>query len=356
MFHLFDRIYLEYDHKLDVQEDRVVLSPRWAIPIEPSMTPIPGLGELFLEEAEPERFQLAEFVTLLSKFSRRDRRVLIYCDPPTYLRLASYWLRGLFPALSAEEFEYFWVLQLYKDHAVSPGGEQERRFWQTDALAETWRSTLPDADIKALRKLQRSLWGRCSLEYHLADYLNSGNWGTLARSVRLFIERNVSLFFTELRRDLRIQLWAARHQQVFGYHSEELRTLTPDTDPFTLFRTTRFLSNPRYWDEGDVPRLEGLGAEGLADLRHDLTLIAEGFEPVDSKVLDFQLAFAEIAVKTVNEITQSDVERFITRLREHTMDEHLITFMDLENINEVFIHYLLNSPESVIAEYRPWMT
>jgi hypothetical protein len=108
MFHLFKRVYVELDDAVDTSVNRIVISEINGVPLMESLSKIvPGKLILFAKSideiigAEKQYQTLLNFLEYVDEESTAsDRKIVIYCDRNTYLKLTTSWLKILLPNIT----------------------------------------------------------------------------------------------------------------------------------------------------------------------------------------------------------------------------------------------------------------
>ena len=86
MLHLFNKVYLEFDSKIEINFDRVIISERFGLPMYQALDKI-AYGELIshgksLEEVAPD---FIAFLTSIKDGSEsNNKKIIIYCDKDNY--------------------------------------------------------------------------------------------------------------------------------------------------------------------------------------------------------------------------------------------------------------------------------
>jgi hypothetical protein len=182
MFHIFNKVYLEYDFSFKVREEFILASERWAerpmISVDDVIAPIhaPSFEELLTSEFNDS---IEEFWTsLISK----TKKFVVFLDPDTLTKLqVQYWISIFEDATTADIHKLYtsWVesrrLNGYFDRVGS--WDRNSNAWTrpnvfTDlkflSLAEIETLIADTSPVEALKSLDMNT---VSFEYLLADYL-----------------------------------------------------------------------------------------------------------------------------------------------------------------------------------------
>ena len=108
MFHLFKKVYVELDDAIDTSVNRIVISEINGVPLMESLSKIvPGKLILFAKSideiigAEKQYQSLLNFLEYVDEqYVELNRKIVIYCDRNTYLRLTTSWLKILLPNIT----------------------------------------------------------------------------------------------------------------------------------------------------------------------------------------------------------------------------------------------------------------
>lgn len=94
MFHLFNRVYLDHDHNVDLSTRRVVLSDDYGDNLDEDTHRV--MGEfLIFNSNNPSTLNSSDIYDIVSPLVKLEEKVIIYCDVRTYARIVALWLKSL---------------------------------------------------------------------------------------------------------------------------------------------------------------------------------------------------------------------------------------------------------------------
>lgn len=94
MFHLFNRVYLDHDHNVDLSTKRVVLSDDYGDNLDEDTYQL--MGEfLIFNSNNPSTLNSSDIYDIVSPLVKLEEKVIIYCDVRTYARIVALWLKSL---------------------------------------------------------------------------------------------------------------------------------------------------------------------------------------------------------------------------------------------------------------------
>lgn len=189
MFHLFGKIYLDFDEKISMSQNRIIVSQEnGGIDVYEDLAvvfygkilaSVKSVSELFGEGAPYESF--ADLLNAAKTCSDSDTRpVYIYCDHDSYYYLASQWLKMILPNCSAADAWKFFKSYMFKEkNFINSRMSATQRF--AGGISESWQleeakfltyydyDPLPAGD--SWNTLMDSIRSKLSIEFLLASYL-----------------------------------------------------------------------------------------------------------------------------------------------------------------------------------------
>ena len=103
MLHLFNKVYLEFDDKIDVNLDRVVISNRYGIPMSQNIEKISYGKVIHFSKNLNELNSTISFENLITELKLHGdssgKKIMIYCDKQNYIRFMATWFKLVLPNL-----------------------------------------------------------------------------------------------------------------------------------------------------------------------------------------------------------------------------------------------------------------
>jgi hypothetical protein len=233
MFHLFNKIYLDFDEKISMSQNRIIVSQEnggidayedlAVVFYGKILASVKSVGELFGEGAP-----YASFTDLLIAAKEcselNSRPFYIYCDYDSYYHLASQWLKLILPNASDTDAWKFFKSHMFKEkNFVNSRMSATQRF--ANGISETWQleeakfltcysqDPLPTGDnfdsfIDSIRPM-------LSVEFLLASYLYDERYAqALAISMSPLVKKDLEKFLYEHKEILLVHFQKPVFQQL----------------------------------------------------------------------------------------------------------------------------------------------
>lgn len=148
MMHLWGRVYIDYDFNISETQDRFVISTANGHPFARDISEVGYLTlhthGLSLTDLIGQDKKYASMAALLADAHRvqeeRNKSVVIYCDKPAFIEIATLWLKTILPNATAETIKEILTLYTAKEKAISgfvyTGVSRIDRIWNVDADAD----------------------------------------------------------------------------------------------------------------------------------------------------------------------------------------------------------------------------
>lgn len=191
VFHLFKKVYIEFDDGIDLNNDRIVISEINGVPMMHALDEVTygtlvahasSLEELVGEDKQYENF-LQFFNAVNHQVNSSDNRLIIYCDKANFVKLAITWLKIIMPSISHNAAyniisSYQFQIRMFGT-SDSFSYRRPYRLTQVDQYVTeqefyaTFSSTTVNSSVYAgfVNLIKPTL----SLEYILASYLFNGS-------------------------------------------------------------------------------------------------------------------------------------------------------------------------------------
>ena len=203
MIHLFEKTYLELETFIQLSEQRFVISENSGYPLDyllDKMHPNKHLGNgnsIADLIGEGKQFATIEdfFLFCLNKNADTSKRVIIYCDKTTLIKLACYWFKTIFANIDASSAHAIIKTDLIKGAFWDKSGH--KAFYRDSIPTEEevtaiFNSTTVDiANEKNIELFQATETSR-SIEYAMASYLFNGSKAeSVRKSLEFFMGRKI---------------------------------------------------------------------------------------------------------------------------------------------------------------------
>lgn len=341
MFHLFKRVYIETDDRLLDRYPRVLVSARRAQHIHPQDL---HAQAVIHASTDLESFYQDHWLSLLEELYLRDDKVVIYADHKAYVGLITSWLRALFPTLPLTH--YIHLMRNHFLHRYGVNMEDGGAFFQIPNVRyqKLYRKFTP---LPALSAFIKRVWADVSLEYHTLQYLQTGTLEYIGRPAIMFAQRAFNNLIVEARRDLLIDFYNPRQQQLLGY---EARALAAERDPLAGLPRLELINSSlfakRTW------MIDVLEPHHLPALERDLRLLFTEAVGLKASVVDNGLRALPLLVKDPQEVTNEDVALFFDITRAAAMNQSLFPTNDNENINSSLVQHFLSLDQAALESYE----
>lgn len=191
MFHLFDNVYVETEHRARVQDHQINISESTGF--EKIEHPFIVQGEQLGFAQSLDEFGPTGFYSLLLKAAEKGQKVWLYVDAATYVRLYSILLKALFPKIDYQTYKMFFIcikatydtstvtfFDTVQDHSLAVNINREL----VESLYEQ-----EEPLVEGVRKLLQTDPNKVSMEWRIVKLLGTDQVGTLPETVRNIMRR-----------------------------------------------------------------------------------------------------------------------------------------------------------------------
>ena len=122
MLHLFNKVYLEFDDKIEINFDRVVISEKYGIQMLQLLDQVAygtliTFGKSYDEVTNNDFYKFIETVRDFGIAS--NKKIVIYCDKDSYKKFISQWFKSTLPSLNFAGFKTIVDHTVYNQRIVS---------------------------------------------------------------------------------------------------------------------------------------------------------------------------------------------------------------------------------------------
>jgi len=353
MLHLFNKVYLEFDNKINVDIDRVVISNQFGVQMSTEFEKF-TYGVLIkhaksLEELNDDVVFDDLILELKGHGERTNKKIIVYCDKQNYLKFIASWMNLMMPNLDFDTFKDIANLTIYRERCVSNTQLSSQNAVNIDSVFnaftdEDWQYGW---DNKVLGQISPALMGvNISYEFLLANYLaGDRNYvEPLLTTAHRFLRRFFQELFTDNRQMIVLNINNHRLQEALGYSGEVDITTNPlkDIEVLKYYNDSEIWSVPTTVSSGvyGICNLDNLSQEKIDGLRNTVLNVYSLFEGMQTNTTVFEaLDWLEIACR--DEMTQEELDEIISVISENPFDTCLIPRFDFENVNfPLFLHVL----------------
>lgn len=353
MLHLFNKVYLEFDNKINVDIDRVVISEQYGLPMASEFEKY-TYGQLIrfaknIEELSSE-LTFDDFILELKGHSTRsNKKLIVYCDKENYLKFMASWLSLMMPSLDYDTFKDIANLTIYRERCVSNTQLSSQNAVTVDAIFDNfteqdWQSAWNN---KIAGQISPGLLGvSISYEFLLANYLaGDANYvEPLLVTAHRFLKRWFQELFTDNRQMVLLNINNHRLQEALDFSG----VIDISGNPLVGIESLKYYADPQIWSIPTtvssgvygICNLSGLSQEKIDGLRNTVLNVYGSFEGMQTNTTIFEsLDWLEVACR--DSMTQSELDDIISYVSVSPFDTCLIPRFDFENVNfPLFLHIL----------------
>ena len=354
MLHLFNKVYLEFDNKINVDIDRVVISEQYGVPMSSEFEKY-TYGQLirFTKSIEDLSSEITfdDFILELKGHSNRtNKKLIVYCDRTNYIRFMASWLKLMMPNLDYDTYRTIAILTIYRERCVSNTQLSSHNTLDVgpifeDFTEEDWRDGWIN---KIAGQISPALMGvSISYEFLLANYLAGDTNYTeeLLKTSHLFLRRFFQECFTDNRQMVLLNINNHRMQQVLGY---EEQPVDYSNDPLKDIPFFQYYTDPVIWKAPTtlssgvygICNLKGLDEERIAGLKNTILNVYGNFEGMITNTTIFE-SFDLLEIACRDSMTLNELDEIVDTISASPFDTCLIPRMDYENVNfPLYLHIL----------------
>lgn len=299
MLHLFKKVYIEFDTKISIDHDRVVISEQYGIPMYEALDKVAG-GDLImygqsLEDVigegniYPTLIDL--FTTLSARVESTDKTTIIFADETTYVKITSWWFNILLPNATCENIYNILKSQVFSEEMFS-----NSKFSLSSINSDFDRNvigTLSEFENisnaprnKKEGEFIKSIIPHISVEYLFASYMFDGSHKKeFKASIKPLISKDLEKYLYELKEIFLVHILHPRLQEELStsqtYTFSNLDEIVNDTSPLisVFFKPTIWnntgLTTPT--SSGSV-NFKGITTEDIKHIREYATIVGSLWE------------------------------------------------------------------------------
>lgn len=267
MFHLFKKVYLDFDDKINMGHDRVICSQ------------VNGGNELgyqvdkyfygeqistakSVDELLTKKFPsaLVLFKTLNDRTDKYGKRVIVYCDRESYYRLAILWLKVLLPKCDVHNAWSFFKSHIFKEKnfvnsrlSASTTTAQAADEWLADkaSFEQYWEECVITKQMKKeFSPFLKSIASSLKVEFLLAGYLyDKRNGEELAKNISPLVRKDLEKFLYEHKEIILVHFQSPVFQQLLEVQGGPYKFDNFYDMVYDESRYCKLMFNPKIWGE-----------------------------------------------------------------------------------------------------------
>lgn len=357
MLHLFNKVYLEFDDKIEIGFDRVVISEANGKAMHQALDKV-AYGEL-ISFGETYESVVAEsfvgFISSLKDFGNTSgKRVVIYCDAEAYKKFIAQWFKTILPNLDADTFKKIVDFTIYNQRVVSNTQLSSvysvtmTTLWSGfDDITDHWEATKPLTAEESVAFKQLGL--SYSYEFLMATYLagETKYKDALKKTMHMFMSRWFAEVFTDNRQMVLLNLTNHKFLSSFGIDPSTVDITA--IDPLENIPQLKSYADNQIWERGEdlsegifgVCNLKGISKTKCNNLTKTILNIYDNFEGMEIDRSMFQVIKEWVPIATRDEITDEEMEEVISYVVSSPFDTNLIPRFSFETVNfPLFLYFL----------------
>jgi len=251
MLHLFKKVYIEFDTKISIDYDRIVISESNGVPMLKALDRV-SAGELIayghtLEDVVGEDTTYPTLVDLLITLSARvestNKTTIIFADETNYLKIVAMWFKMLLPNATAESVHDILESHVFREEMFSNSrfslSSIAAAFDRTDLVElPEFKNIFQAATVNTAEATAfvASIKPHVSVEYLFASYMYDGsNKEEFKASITPLISKDLEKYLYELKEIVLVHILLPQLQEQLStsqtYTFENLNEIVNDTSP-----------------------------------------------------------------------------------------------------------------------------
>lgn len=353
MLHLFNKVYLDFDHKINVDIDRVVISNKFGNQMSTEFEKY-TYGQLIRYSKTFEQLMddiniVDLIIELKGHGDRYGKKIIIYCDKDSYLKFIATWMKLMMPSLDFDTFKDIANLSIYRERCVSNTQLSSQNAVTIDAIfdeftTDDWKTGW---DNKIEGQISPALMEfNISYEFLMANYLAGDRdyVEPLLTTVHRFLRRFFQETFTDNRQMVMLNINNHRFQEALGFSGTVDITGNPlkNIEQLKYYNDSKIWSTPTTLSSGvyGICNLAGLSQDRIDGLRNTLFNVYNSFEGMTTNTTAWD-AFGWLEIACRDEMTQEELDTIIEFITPSPFDTCIIPRFDYENVNfPLFLHVL----------------
>ncbi len=340
MLHLFNKVYLEIDDKIDINLDRAVISNTHGLKLADVLT-MHSSGVLLSYTTDGSVVDYKKlFEDIKAHTDESGKRFFIYCDTENFIRVAAGWLKSV-SNIDRASFEMLINTHVHKERT------QQGRNWHGDDeqyiasvknhfnlfdTTSAFNPSLGDVNL--------------SFELYLATYLvNDSNTVAVSKlqsQLSMFMRRMYQELFVDIKSMLLLNILSPALQTVLGGSGKDLSNFN-ELPKVAIFLDTAIWNDSKALVVGSASAFNWDGmtsakATSIGDTISDIHTNFEGF--VHDSVNLCHWPFLQYVVG--KDLTSTELAEVVNSIISTPSDYFFIPKSDVINVNYVLCTHLAN--------------
>ena len=349
MLHLFNKVYLEIDDKINLELDRVVISQENGVPVSIELERVTA-GQLIAYGRTFEEVA-SDFPALMNLLkttgNQTGKKIVIYADRDAYKSVLSTWLKSMLPNLDIASFKTIVDHMIYKERVMANTSLSSS---YTLSMQTIWKDFGDfETQWRAARAQPVDFTGmNLSYEFLIADYLSGSTKyeDALRATMHKFLVRWYRELFTDNRQMCLINLTNSRFQSDLGIDPATIDITA--TNPLANIPVLAYYADETIWGAPEDATanaygyitLEGISTEQAEGLRNTILYVYSKFEGMLIDTWVFR-ALDWVDVGTRTSMTKAEMDAILDFVVNTPFDTCLVPRFDFENVNfPLFLYFL----------------
>jgi hypothetical protein len=362
MLHLFNKVYLEFDDKIEINFDRVVISEKYGTQMLQVLDQV-AYGKLITfgkiyEEVVDDDF--VGFISVLKSFGETsNKKIIVYCDKSAYKKFITQWFKTILPNLDFAEFKTLVDHTIYNQRIVSNTQLSSvysvnlNSMWESlDGIEEIWNTTSP-----ANRNLLKNIELNYSYEFLVSTYLSGdqSHKEQLKKTLHMFLRRWFKEMFADNRQMVLLNI--TNHKFLSAFNIDPSLVDITKLDPLSGIEQLESYSDDEIWERDENAygecKLEGLNDEKAVKLMNTLLNIFEKFEGMQINQTVFGIK-NYVTMACAETISDEKMDELLNYIVNNPFDTALVPRFDFQNVNFTLMQYFLSKKynEKDLSKYR----
>ena len=362
MLHLFNKVYLEFDDRIENHLDRVVISQQYGDQMYELLEKA-VLGKLILYGKTFEDVVGDDFLGFIKSIrdygDESGKKIIIFCDRTSYKKFMAHWFRSTLPNLDYDGFKTIVDLTIYNQRIISNTQLSSmfsvnlNSLWENlEDIESAWE------DAKSVNKTSlKSLNLNHTYEFLLSTYLSGDNSHkeSLKKTLHMFLRRWFIEMFVDNRQMVLLNLTNHRFLSTFNIDPKTIDITR--LDPLDVIDQLESYSDDEIWERSEnaygTCNLEGLSEEKTIKLLNTLLTVFEKFEDmlIDRNVFGIK---KYVTITCRESITDEEMDDLLAYIIENPFDTSLVPRVDFQNVNFPLIQYFISEKynKKDLSKYR----
>jgi len=291
MLHLFKKVYIEFDTKISIDYDRIVISETCGVPMLDVLDKV-SYGELIahghtLEDVVGEGAVYSTLLDMLTNLSTRvdstDTTTIIFADEQTFIKIVATWFKMLLKHVSAKNVYDIIESYVFKEEMFS-----NSKFSLSSVIADFSRADVVELsqfedifnsvvfDKKDAAAFITSIKPHVSIEYLFASYMYNGSCKEeLKTRIKPLLFKDLEKYLYELKEILLVHVLHPQLQEKLKtsetYTFSNVNEIINDTSPLV-----QVFFKPEIWTKKGLSTPTSSGSINFAGFTaEDIELVRE---------------------------------------------------------------------------------